>query len=314
MKKIALLLTLAAGTLAFGQGQEPAPAPQSPTVLPTNVVQKGVAATYSDVYCAGWMSPTDVSNATYVVAGEQSPNTARFVKNDSIFLTGSGWQEGQKVSIVRRAKDPNYYTMYEGQHEEIKKAGNLFFDMGQATVSYVQGNTAVAHIDFACDGVIPGDLVVPFQERPMAAFHPRPYNFKHFVELKGSPKGRIILSRDFDVYLGEGKKFYVNIGTSQGLKVGDYIRIYRGYDKHEFDPSDKESLRTLSYDDDQYREPGTDPKRFAEIPKRSLGEAVILVATPTTATAMMTYTIEDVQIGDHFEVEPADETASNNQQ
>jgi hypothetical protein len=312
MKKVLILLSLAVSTAAFAQsGGTAVPTPQqnaqvSPTVLPSNIVQKGVSATYSDVYCAGWMSPQDISNNNYVVAGEQSPNTARFVKNDSIFLAGSGWQEGQKVSLVRRAKDPNVYSIYDGQNAELKKAGKLFFDLGQATVSFVQGNTAVAHVDFSCEAIVPGDLVLPFQERPLAAFHPRPYAFQHVVALKGTTTGRIVLSKDFDVYLGEGKKFYVNIGANKGLKSGDYLRIVRGYSENDFDPSDQGSLRSTAYEDDQYNEPGTKPKRYDEIPRRTIGEAVVLTTTPTTASAMITYSIEDVHIGDHFEVMPAE--------
>jgi hypothetical protein len=314
MKNVLFLVSLAVSTAAFGQGGA-VPTPQentqvSPTVLPSNIVQKGVAATYTDVYCAGWMSPKDIPNSSYVLAGEESPNTSRFYKNDSIYLAGSGWQEGQKVSIVRRAKDPNLYQIYDQQVKEIKQAGTLFYDMAQATVSFVQGNTAVAHVDFSCDAIVPGDLVVPFQERPLAAFHPRPYDFKHFVALKGATKGRIILSKDFDIYLGEGKKFYVNIGSNQGLKPGDYLRVVRGYALNDYDPADRESLASLDYEDDQLNEPRTQPKRFAEIPVRSLGEAVVLTTTPTTATAMVTYSVEDIRIGDRFEVVPSEATGT----
>jgi hypothetical protein len=310
MKNTLLLVSLAVSAAAFGQGGA-VPTPQqnaqvSPTVLPSHIEQKGVAATYTDVYCAGWMSPKDISNNSYVLAGEQSPNTARFIKNDSIYLAGSGWQEGQKVSIVRRAKDPNLYEIYDDQFKELKKAGNLFYDMGQATVSYVQGNTAVAHVDFSCDGIVPGDLVVPFQERSLAAFHQRPFDFKHFVPIKGATKGRILEAKDFDVYLGEGKKFYINIGSNQGVKPGDYLHIFRGYEFKDLDPSDQGSLRSLAYEDDQLKEPPVVPKRMGEIPLRSLGEAVILTTTPTTATAMITYSVEDVHIGDRFEVMPTE--------
>ena len=347
MKNVLLLVSLAVSTAALGQGGA-VPTPQentqvSPTVLPSNIVQKGIAATYTDVYCAGWMSPKDVPNSSYVLAGEESPNTSRFYKNDSIYLAGSGWQEGQKVSIIRRAKDPNLFEIYDEQVKEMKKAGTLFYDMAQATVSFVLGNSAVAHVDFSCDAIVPGDLVVPFQERPLATFHPRPYEFKHFVALKGATKGRIILSKDFDVYLGEGmrkaygslgyinfvgtpvprideakklvyldididegKKFYVNIGSNQGLKPGDYLRVIRGYAMKDYDPADRESLASLDYEDDQLKEPRTEPKRFSEIPTRSLGEAVVLTTTPTTATAMVTYSVEDIRIGDRFEVMPAD--------
>jgi len=310
MKNVLLLVSLAVSTAALGQGGA-VPTPQentqvSPTVLPSNIVQKGIAATYTDVYCAGWMSPKDVPNSSYVLAGEESPNTSRFYKNDSIYLAGSGWQEGQKVSIIRRAKDPNLFEIYDEQVKEMKKAGTLFYDMAQATVSFVLGNSAVAHVDFSCDAIVPGDLVVPFQERPLATFHPRPYEFKHYVALKGATKGRIILSKDFDVYLGEGKKFYVNIGSNQGLKPGDYLRVVRGYAMKDYDPADRESLASLDYEDDQLKEPRTEPKRFSEIPTRSLGEAVVLTTTPTTATAMVTYSVEDIRIGDRFEVMPAD--------
>lgn len=306
MKKVLVFLSLAVGAFAQTSPQV------APNVLPSTIQQKGVAATYSDVYCSGWMSPKDIANSSFVLAGEHSPNAARFVTNESVFLSGSGWQEGQKVSIVRRAKDPNYFTMYEGQNAEVKKAGLLFFDMGQATVTFVQGNTAVAHIDFSCDPIVPGDLVIPFEERAIPSFHPRPFNFQHFVALKNSPTGRIVLSKDFDAYLGEGKKFYVNIGSNQGLKVGDYLRIWRGYTGADFDPTDKASLYSLNYDDDQYKEPSTNPRRFGEAPKRSLAEAVVLMTTPTTATAMITFATEDVHIGDHFKKEPqAAESAGN---
>ena len=66
-----------------------------------------------------------------------------------------------------------------------------------------------------------------------------------------------MLAKDFDVYLGEGKKFYVNIGANQGLKPGDYLRVYRGYALNDLDPSDQVSFASLSYDDDQMKEPGT---------------------------------------------------------
>ncbi len=313
MKKVLVLVILAASAAAFGQADVTAAqnAQASPAVLPSNIVTKGTSASYTDTYCAGWMSPTDVSNATYVIAGEQSPNAARFVKGESVLLNGAGWQEGQKVSIVRRAKDPNYYKLYAGQAEEVKKMGFMFNDLGQATVTFVQGATAVAHIDFSCDAVVPGDLVMPFQERQVAAFHPRPYNFQHWVSLKKTTTGRIILSRDFDAYFGEGKKFYVNVGANQGVKVGDYLRIWRGYEGNELDPSDEGSLMSINYEDDQFKEPPVNPKRWAEMPKRSLAEAVVLYTTPTTATAMVTYAIEDVHIGDHFELLPPDSSESS---
>lgn len=308
MKKLALVFFLALTASAVAQGvaassQQNASLP--PAVAPTNIVEKGQAPSYSDVYCSGMLSATDIQNSNYIIGGADSPNSARFTKNDLIFLSGSGWQEGQRVSLVRRVKDPNLFHMYKGQDKELKSVGELFFDLGQATVTYIQNNVAVAHVDFSCEAMVPGDLVIPFQERAIPSFHPRPYTFPQFQPPKNTAHGRIILGKDFDVYFGEGKKFFINIGSSQGLKVGDYLRVTRAYDLDDFDPSDRASLYSTIYEDDQKNEPPLDAKRLREVPPRGLGEAIILLTTPTTATAMVTFSIEDVHIGDRVELEPA---------
>ncbi len=312
MKKLVLvlLLTLAVGAIAQ-DAAAPAVQPGPPAIAATNVVEKGMAPSYSDVYCAGVITKNDIPNSNYVLSGAESPNTARFAKNDSIFLAGSGWQEGQKLSLVRRLKDPNFLTIYKGQGKEVKNAGEIFADLGQATVTFVHGNVAVAHIDFSCEAVVPGDLVIPFQERAIPASRPRPYAFPQFQNSKNTAQGRIILAKDFDVYLGEGKTFFINIGSNQGLKVGDYVRVSRGYDPQLQDPADQASLYATLYEDAQKKQPPFDAKRMKEIPNRGLGEAIILITTPTSATAMMTFSIADIHIGDLVEVEPPAETAAN---
>lgn len=314
MKKLVLIVFVALTASALAQVSA---APQQSTampatVAPTNIVEKGQAPSYSDVYCAGTLSKDDIPNANYVIGGASSPNSARFVKNESVFLSGSGWQEGQKLSFVRRMRDPNSFDFYDGQSKDLKKAGELFFDLGQATVTYIQGNVAVAHVDFSCEAIVPGDLAIPFQERAIPSFHPRPFSFPEFQPAKNTAHGRIIAGKDFDVYIGEGKKFFVNIGSDQGLKVGDYLRVVRTYSPDNFDPADRASLYSTIYEDDQKNEVPLNPKRFKEIPTRGLGEAIVLVTTPTTATAMMTFSLEDIHVGDGVELQPPSERGGTN--
>jgi hypothetical protein len=41
------------------------------------------------------------------------------------------------------------------------------------------------------------------------------------------------------------------------------------------------------------------------MPRRSLGELIVLSTTPSSATAMVTFSLEDVHVGDEVELEPA---------
>ena len=38
-----------------------------------------------------------------------------------------------------------------------------------------------------------------------------------------------MLGKDFDSVLGTGMKLYMNMGSNQGVKVGDYFRVVRSY-------------------------------------------------------------------------------------
>ncbi len=37
------------------------------------------------------------------------------------------------------------------------------------------------------------------------------------------------MGKDFDSVLGTGQKVYFNVGSNQGVKVGDYFRAVRSY-------------------------------------------------------------------------------------
>ena len=88
---------------------------------------------------------------------------------------------------------------------------------------------AVAHVEFGCDTVLPGDYAIPFVEKTAIASHP-PMRFDRFAPANGQVNGRIILAKDFDSEMGNGGKVYLNIGANQGLKVGDYLRAVRSYE------------------------------------------------------------------------------------
>ena len=134
-----------------------------------------------------------------------------------------------------------------------------------------------------------------------------------FAPANGQANGKIILAKDFDSELGTGGKVYLNIGSNQGLKVGDYLTAVRSYETTANDSVDKLSFKSPSLDPTQLKKPSVEqgllnrsngPQiHISEMPRRAVGEIVILGTTPTTATGMIVYALETVHIGDRVELD-----------
>jgi hypothetical protein len=123
-----------------------------------------------------------------------------------------------------------------------------------------------------------------------------------------------VLGKDFDGVLGTGMKVYMNVGSNQGVKVGDYFRVVRSYTATLQDPVDSLSFETGTTEDTQRRPPTFEAKRFTrtdgpnihvgDLPRRAVGEVVVVNVTPTAASAMVVFALEDVHAGDGVELDP----------
>ena len=125
--------------------------------------------------------------------------------------------------------------------------------------------------------------------------------------------GRIVLAKDFDLLLGTGSKIYMNVGGNQGVKVGDYFRAVRTYEADLHDPVDSLSFKASTTDDTQRNPPSIEGRMLtktkgplihvADMPRRAVGEIVVINTTATTATGMLVFALEDVHVGDHVELD-----------
>lgn len=298
-----LFLLLVAATLSAGAQQ----APQPPaTVVPgTNLSQQPLKPTYADLYCAGFMRSQLIPRGAHIAGGLHSPNATQFATNDTVFITGaSGLHVGDQLSLVRELRDPNRSETYMGQHAAVGAAGHAYADLGRVRVTAMRGRVAIANIDFSCAPAVPGDLAIPFQERASVTL--RPYvPPDRFPQETPGPKGKIVLAKDFDVVLGTGHKVYLNLGSDKGVKPGDYVRILRSYDPSKMEPVDRLSYKPQSSEETQAPGMNVDEHDYAQLPERVVGEAVVLMSGPGSSTAMITYALEDVLVGDEVEMQPA---------
>ena len=318
MKKTGLLLLLCMTAAAVAQQADPKPADQSTPegTVPTSVsfpVERVQTPTSSDLYCAGFVNKQVLPNSNFVLGGLESPNTTKFVNNDLIYLAGHGYQAGQQYTIVRELRDANRYEIFAGQHSMLAGMGQPYAELARVRIIDTRSKSAVGHIEFSCEPVDPGDIAIPYAEKQPVVFHP-PLRFDRFAPPNGKVNGRIVLGKDFDSELGTGKKVYINVGANQGIKVGDYFRAVRSYTADLNDPVDSLSFKASTVEDTQRREPNIEPHMFtqsgkgptihvSDYPRRAVGEIVVIGTTPTTATGMIVFALEDVHLGDRVELD-----------
>ncbi len=276
-------------------------------------VERIPTPTYADLYCAGFISKHVLPDANFIQGGLETPTTTKFVRGDIVYLRGSGYTAGAEYEIVRALQDINKYEMFPGQQKLLKQAGQPYEEVGRVKIIDTRSKAAIAQIEYSCDGVNPGDTAIPFAEKQQIAPH-GPLRFDRFLPASSSKvSGRIVMAKDFDSQVGTGSKVYINVGSNQNIKIGDYLRVVRSYESDLKDPVDSLSFRAAIAEDTQKKMPSFDPQLFEkengpvihvrDLPRRAVGEMVILGVTDTTATGMIVFANENVMPGDGVEVD-----------
>ena len=317
MKKTGLfvLLLATASWAQSGADASSAEAPQGTSPTPASFpTMRVMTPTYADLYCAGFISKQILPDANFVAGGLQTPTTTKFTRGDIVYLQGTGYSSGAEYEIVRALRDIDEYEMFPGQRKLLKETGQPYEEVGRVKIVDTRNKAAVALIEYACDGINPGDTAIPFAEKQMVAFHP-PMRFDRFLPASSKLSGRIVMGKDFDSQLGTGRTVYINVGANQGVNVGDYFRAIRSYQADHEDPVDSLSFKAAIAEDTQAKTPSVDPNMFtksngpvihvADLPRRAVGEIVIIGVTPSTATGMIVFAMEDVHAGDGVELDQA---------
>jgi hypothetical protein len=321
MKKT-ILLVLLVSSLAFAQ-TTPVISTMAATPNDKGIVESTPSVpfvrfqtpTQADIYCAGFISKEKLPDAKYVNGGLQSPTSTKFEIGELVYLSGKDYQVGSLYTIVRELRDINQYETYPGMRKQLGSVGHPYGEIGRVRVLDVRSHSAVAQVEFSCDPINPGDVAVPFTEKPPVAFHV-PGHFDRYAPSNGKLMGRILLGKDFDTILGSGVKLYLNVGSNQGVKAGDYFRVVRSYTSTLHDAVDSLSFKAQISEDTQVHSPTFEANSFTrgkgpnihveDLPRRAVGEIVVLTTTPTSSSAMVVFALEDVYAGDMVELDPQD--------
>src|SRR5215472_14419693 len=294
-----LVLAASAGLDQVSRAQtEPAATPQ-PQKTQGNKLDLGNAPTPADMYCGGFITSEHVSDSHFVAAGIYSPDQTRYGSGlHPIFIHGHDMKEGDRFMILRHLKDPNHYEAYAGERSAIHDAGEPYSERGYVKVVEVQKNIAIAVPELICSEIVVGDIAVPFVERTAPIF--RSVTLDRFAPPNGKTHGRIIMADEFDHYVASKSKVYLDIWANKGLQPGDYLRATRTY-THIYNDADGGLSRKASMNEDTQKDP-VNFTDFSALPRRTLGDMIVLDVHKRSATAMILTALEDIHVGDGVEL------------
>jgi hypothetical protein len=257
--------------------------------------------TFSAVNCSGFVTDQKIPNAIAVISGEQSNYKITFDRGDLVYINrgqDKGVRVGDRFAVVRPVEDPNRVPWFKWQAKLMKAMGTEYQDEGQLRVVNVQPKVSIAEVTFSCDYMQRGDTVVPYSDRPQPPYKD-PAAFDHFAPVSGKPVAMVVGGLDFTDVYGKLQTIYVNLGTKQGVKVGDYFRIFR------YQGTNVETVpQTKDYQYTMYGF-GSAPQRYSwnDLPREILGEGIVINVSPNSSTVMITYSTIEVYAGDYVEIE-----------
>lgn len=289
---------------AWGQQQA---TPSAPAVAPVQAAPAAAAApaapltTERDVYCSGMMTTAPVSRSTEIVSGEQSLYKVSFDEGDYVYInrgSDKGVKVGDVFSVMRPVEDWTGIPWFTSQPGLMHSMGQMWEDEGRLKVIDVHPKVSVAQImSGSCSFIQRGDVVEPFAEREVPELKSEA-NFDRLAPPSGKKKGMVVVTKGFGIESGTNDIVYVNLGSKQGVKAGDYLRIYR-YQSNE-DNSVFQTPAMGTSVEGYGSGPSISPK---DLPREVLGEGIVLRATPNASTVLITLSLREIYDGDHCEIE-----------
>jgi len=322
---LACLLAFAFSTNA----QTPTPTPQ--IVMPTVTRSLRVAGKTS-LYCAGYIRFQRLPHMPEIVGALEEQEQHTFAEGDVVYLNAGsqqGIKEGQNFQIIRPRGD------VKGVHKQkYGFLGTYVQEIGQLQVFKVHENTSAAQVTFSCEAALFGDLLAPIPDRE-SPLQRAEANLDRFVDPSGKQTGRLMMAKDNREMVTRNDIVYIDLGSEDQLKPGDYLTVYRPFGTGNITRIDNEEIarnRANGFQSDRFRGGGfsisasraKDKTAFVdaegryryrpittrevkrhrpEMPRKIVGEIVIINVQTRTATAIVTRVAGEVHTGDWVEIQ-----------
>ena len=325
----ALLLSLALMAAAFTTNAQTSERAQ--VIIPSTNQEQRVADK-TRLYCAGYIRHQLLPRMPEIVGAVEENEQRRFTDGEVVYINqGSqqGIREGQTFQIIRPRGD------VKGVFKEKRGfLGTYIQEIGQLQVFKVNANTSAAQITFTCDTALFGDLLAPVPDRE-APLQRAESNLDIFTDPSGKQTGRLMMAKDNREMVTRNDIVYIDLGSEDQVKPGDYLTVYRPLGTGNITRFDNEEMarnRASGFQSDRFRGGGIgnqanrakaettvvkdegryryrpittrEVKRHRPLmPRKIVGEIVILDVQMRTATAIITRVAGEVHTGDWVEIQ-----------
>jgi len=255
----------------------------------------------SDMYCPGVYAAAPPARDTVLITGEGSDYKLTFQEGDYVYINkgeGQGVHVGDEFSIIRPVGEPTRVPWFWQEFSIERAMGTLWEDEGRVKVVVAQPNVSIAQVENSCEYLQRGDIALPFMQRPAPPLKPDE-KFDRFAPPSGKPKATVVTGKHFQETFSSDDIVYVNLGSAQGVKVGDYFRVFRlTGPQHEVAYQTKRmAFYCYGY--------GAVSKEFNadNVPREVLGEGIVVRTSENSSSVALTFTLREVYAGDSVELE-----------
>jgi hypothetical protein len=277
----------------------------------------------NNLYCAGYVEEGTVDTSIKIVGAENEQEQFIYSQGNNVFIN-AGASRGVKVGDMFAVIRPR--GRVETRWSKKNDLGFYVQEVGALEVISVKNDVSVAQVKVSCDNLMLGDLLQPVPSRTSPTFVQRP-KLNVFADPSGKAMGRIFMARDGRELIGREQIVYIDLGSEDGAKIGDYLTVFRPLGKGGIVPySQKETLsaRDEGFQSDIFRggkfsnqaprkkgekangrietTAGAKENRPGNL-RKVVGELVILNVQGKTATAMVVRTAQEIHTGDWVELQ-----------
>jgi hypothetical protein len=306
------------------------PARQQPTPIQVTLPEAKSpprVATGNELYCGGFIQYAPAPNKLQIVGGEEEQEQRIYAQGDVVYInagSNQGVTVGQEYSVVRpRGQFSSDFTRKKGY------LGVYTQELGRLRVLDVKERVSVARVIYSCEMMLLGDLLRAANER-VAPFTRNEVALDRFADPTGKQKGRIVLARDGRETPTVNDIIYIDLGTEDNIKPGDYFTIYRPlgtgnvtrYRDEEITPTASAGFESERFKGGKFSNKAQrvqDPNNTGvygptitspdvknsrpPMPRKIVGEIVVLSVQQRTATAVITRIAQEVHTGDFVELQ-----------
>ena len=296
-------------------------------VIPTTQQEQRIADR-THLYCAGYIRHETLPHMPEIVGALQEQEQRRYGDGDVVYINAGaqqGIKEGQTLQIIRPRGE------VKGVHKEKNGfLGTYIQEVGQLQVFKVRENTSAAQITFTCDEILLGDLLAPIPDRE-SPLQRTDEVLDVFADPSGKHTGRLMMAKDNREMVTRNDIVYIDLGAEDQLKTGDYLTIYRPLgtgnitrmDEDEMSPNRETGFSSKRFSgggmgseanrakdkkgEGRYLDKPTTSREVKKLrpvmPRKIVGEIVVIDVQLRTATAIITRVAGEVHTGDWVEIQ-----------